>query len=144
MSAATQLSLLEGVQRLERPHKRVRPTSIAQYAVLRDSGTTAKRRNDVLRAVAAIRNATQRWPTACEVQEWMADSGDIPNDGNPNHVKPRLSELADGWTVTRVREVDGQKARVKEHVPCHILVRGPKRKSRVSGIAVLTWQVRER
>jgi hypothetical protein len=123
-----------------KPWKRVRPTSVAVYSALRDTGTLAKRRAAVLRAVAAIRNATQMWPTACEVQRWLAERGEIPNDGNPNHVKPRLSELADGWHSTRM--IDGKRLHVK--VYCDVLVRGPKRKSAVTNIAVLTWQVRAR
>lgn len=123
-----------------KPWKRVRPTSVAVYQHLRESGTLAKRRQAVLTAVAALRNATQQWPTACEVQDWLASRGDVPADGNPNHVKPRLTELADGWWVTRL--VEGRKTRV--HVPCDVLVRGAKRKSTVTGISVLTWQVRAR
>ena len=117
-----QLGLLDAVAREERPWKRVRPTSTAQYAALRDTGTLAKRRADVLRAIAAIRNATQEWPTACEVQAWLVERGDLPNDGNPNHVRPRCTELADTG----------------------VLVRGPKRRSQTSGITVLTWQVKAR
>jgi hypothetical protein len=120
--APQQLGLLDSVARVERPWKRVRPTSVAQYAHLRDTGTLAARRAVVLRAVAAIRNATQQWPTACEVHRWLEDRGEIPRDGNPNHSKPRLTELADTG----------------------VIVRGPKRKSRVSGITVLTWQVKGR
>lgn len=118
----TQLPLLADVERIERPWKRVRPTSRAIYAQMRDDGTLGRRRDDVLRAVAAMRNKTGRWPTACEVQYWLAARGDIPNDGNPNHVKPRLTELADRG----------------------VLQRGPKRQSQVSGLCVLTWQITSR
>lgn len=136
-----QLSLIPGLELGERrPWKRVRPTSIAQYAHLRDTGVAEQRRACVLRAVAAMRNATQVWPTACEVQAWLEERREIPDDGNPNHVKPRLSELADGWEVTRV--VDGRKVRVR--VGGGVLERGPKRKSQQSGIRVLTWQVKSR
>lgn len=139
-----QLSLLADVERRARaPWKRVRPTSVARYAVLRDSGRLATRRASVLRAVAAIRNATQQWPTACEVQVWLEVAGDIPKDGNPNHVRPRLTELADGWFVKRTMTVDGRRVVERVHVPCDVLVRGPKRKSHTSGISVITWCVRE-
>lgn len=118
----TQLSLLTSVTRVERPRKRVRQTSVAQYAHLRDTGTLARRRDSVLRAVAAIYNATQQWPTSCEVQRWLSERGEIPNDGNPNHTRPRCHELA----------------------AMGVLERGPKRQSKVTGISVLTWQVRSR
>ena len=118
----TQPGLFDAVRAERKPWKRVRQTSVQQYAHLRDTGTLAKRRSDVLRAVAAIYNATQQWPTSCEVQRWLSERGDIPNDGNPNHVRPRCHELAE----------------------LGVLERGPKRKSAVSGIVVLTWQVKQR
>lgn len=138
----TQPTLLDVAERqiADTPRKRVQATSAAQYQHLLETGTLAKRRMAVLRAVAALREQDGRWPTACEVQRHLADSGAIPNDGNPNHVKPRLSELADGWTVTK-RDTQGQP--VKVHVPCHVLVRGAKRKSDVTNISVITWQIRE-
>jgi hypothetical protein len=116
-----QLSLLASVERQERPHKRVRQTSIAQYAHLRDTRTLAKRRASVLKAVAALKNRTGVWPTSCEVQQWLVWQREIPADGNPNHVRPRLHELAEMGVIER----------------------GPKRPSRSSGLTVLTWQVRE-
>lgn len=119
---AEQLTLLADVARRERPYKRVRPTSVAQYAHLRDTGTLAKRRHAVLTAIGAIRNRTQQWPTACEVQAYLEKRQQIPNDGNPNHVKPRLTELAASG----------------------VLVRGLKRRSAVTGLTVLTWEVKSR
>src|SRR5690242_8476912 len=96
-----QLPLLADVQRRERPWKRVRPTSAGVYAHLRDTGTLAKRRHAVLTAIAAIRNATSQWPTACEVQAYLEARQQIPADGNPNHVKPRLTELAELGVIVR-------------------------------------------
>lgn len=140
-----QLSLLAGVRRTTRPKpwKRVRPTSVAVYAELRDSGKLAAGRNRALRAVSALKNSRGEWPTGCEVQAWLLERGEV-EDANPNRVKPRLSELADGWFVTLVRDVNGVKVKERVHVPCDVLVRGPKRKSRVSRIACITWQVKGR
>jgi hypothetical protein len=117
-----QPDLFGAIRRDCKPWKRVRQTSAAQYAHLRDTGTLAKRRDAVLRAVAAIYNATQEWPTSCEVQYWLAIRGELPQDGNPNHVRPRLTELA----------------------ALGVVERGPKRKSHVTDIVVLTWRVRSR
>lgn len=140
-----QLSLLAGVRREARPKpwKRVRPTSVAVYAELRDSGKLAAARNRALRAVAALKNSRGEWPTACEVQAWLLERKEV-EDANPNRVKPRLTELATGWHVTLVREVNGVKVKERVHVPCDVLEQGPKRKSRVSGISCITWQVKER
>lgn len=142
---ALQLDLLAGARREERPRpwKRVRPTSVAVYAELRDSGKLAECRQHVLRAVSALKNSRGEWPTACEVQDWLLDRGEL-EDANPNRVRPRLSELADGWDVVHVLEANGGKVRTKVHVECNVLERGPKRKSRISGITCITWRVRER
>ncbi len=104
------------------PRKRVQATSVAQYGQLLQSGQLAKRRSAVLACVAILRERTGAWPTACELHQELERAGEIPDDGNPNHTKPRLSELAD----------------------LGVLVRGPKRASRVSGLTVLTWEVRSR
>ncbi len=118
--------------------KRVRPTSAAIYELLQDKKILDIRRKRVLNACAAIRNASQRWPTSCEITQWLFERGRIPST-NPNIVKPRCSELSTGWDETR--EVDGQ--RVKVFVPCDIFERGRKRKSDITGHTVLTWQIRE-
>ena len=124
--------------------KRVRPTSAGLYAVLQDTGFLDMRRKRVLNAVAAIRNATQRWPSACEVIEWLYARKRIANT-NPNQVRPRLHEMSHGWEELRVtgEGPDGKPTREKVFVPCDILIAGPKRKSDVTGHTVLTWQVRE-
>lgn len=132
-----------GDVRPRRPWKRVKPTSVAVYGVLRETGALAETRALVLCAVAALKNAKGYWPTACEVHRYMRTRKQVI-DANPNRVKPRLSELADGWYVTVVREVDGRKEKHRVHVECDVLVRGPKRTSRVTGITCLTWQVKER
>ena len=142
-SATVLVTDAKGERRERRPWKRVRPTSVALYETLQDSGTTAEGRRRALNAVAALKNARGEWSTACEVRAFLLERGDIP-DNNPNRVFPRLNEMADGWDRWVTKDIDGQRTRVKEHVHCDVLVRGPKRKSRVSGITVITWQVKGR
>lgn len=122
--------------------KRVRPTSAFLYQIMQDTGLLDVRRRRVLNACAAIRNATQRWPTSCEILDWLVKRKRLTNS-NVNQVKPRCSELADGWTESRVVERDGVKVREDVFVPCDIFIRGPKRKSDITGHTVLTWQVKE-
>jgi hypothetical protein len=131
-----------GQVREVRPWKRVRPTSVATYAELRDTGKAAHERAKVLRCLAAYKNAVGRWPTRDELQADMVRRGEIPNDGNPNHVAPRLTELSCGWFVVRL--VDGVKQRV--HVPCDVVERGPKRQTSLKANTrrVYTWQIKER
>ncbi len=132
-----------GEVRERRPWKRVRPTSAALYAVLRDGGETAEGRRRVLRAIAALKNLRGFWPTGCEVLAWLLERGEIP-DNNPNRVLPRLNELADGWDRVVTQEINGERVRVKVHVHCDVLERRPKRKSLTSGITVITWAVKGR
>jgi hypothetical protein len=123
-----------------RAWKRVRATSAGLYAELKDSGYLGERRTRVLNALAAMRNATQRWSTACEILRYLHARGEIA-DLNPNHVRPRLTELSHGWyDVTTT--ADGERQRV--FTPCDIVIVGPKRKSDVSGHTVLTWEIRGR
>jgi hypothetical protein len=134
----------KGNVRLVRPWMVVRNTSVGLYEYLKDSGKLAEGRWVVLNAVAYLKNCRGYWPTGCEVLSWLFATGQIP-DMNPNHVKPRLNELADGWdhwVTTTV--INGVKVREKVHVHCDLLVRGPRRKSRVTGISCLTWEVRTR
>lgn len=102
--------------------KRVRSTSREQFNRLIDTGTLELRRAAVLKAIEAIYVARAEWPTACEIQRWLADRHLIPADGNPNHVRPRLCEMFD----------------------VGVLLHGDKRKSRETGITVLTWRVKPR
>lgn len=124
--------------------KRVRSTSAFLYQVLQDTGLLDVRRRRVLNACAAIRNKTQRWPTSCEILAWLVERKQLAND-NVNQVKPRCSELADGWTEHRVGvDNDGRPARLTVFVPCDIFERGPKRKSDITGHTALTWMIRGR
>lgn len=136
------VSAATGEVRERKPWKRVRPTSVATYAELRDNGQLAHDRAMVLRCLAALTNATGAWPTADELQDYMARTGEIPDDGNPNHVRPRLTELSCGWDATR--EINGVKTKV--HIHCDIVERGPKRSSRLKSTTrrVYTWQIKER
>lgn len=133
----------KGVEQLERPWMVVRNTSVGLYEYLKDSGTLAEWRWIALNAVAYLKNRRGYWPTACEVLAWLFATGQIP-DMNPNRVKPRLNELADGWNHWVKREINGVVVREKVHIHCDVVVRGPKRPSRVTGITVLTWGVRKR
>lgn len=133
----------KGHVRQVRPWMVVRPTSVGLYEYLKDSGRLAEGRWLALNAVAYLKNRRGYWPTGCEVRSWLFAIAELP-DMNPNRVLPRLAELADGWDVWITREINGAKYREKVHVHCDVLVRGPKRKSRVTGIACFTWQVRSR
>src|SRR5688572_23216163 len=133
----------KGTVRLVRPWMVVRNTSVGLYEYLKDSGTLAEWRWLALNAVAYLKNRRGYWPTACEVQWWLIATGQLP-DENPNRIKPRMNELADGWDHWIKREINGVKVREKVHVHCDVLVRGPKRPSRVTGITCFTWEVRVR
>lgn len=133
----------KGHVRQVRPWMVVRPTSVGLYEYLKDNGKLAEGRWLALNAVAYLKNRRGYWPTACEVQSWLIAIGEL-KDANPNRIKPRLNELADGWDNWVTNEINGVKVREKVHVHCDVLVRGPKRKSRVTGITCFTWQVRGR
>lgn len=122
--------------------KRVRQTSTGLYAMLQDTGILALRRKQVLNAVAAFRNRHQMWPINDEVQDWLVAAKLIADDGNPNYVRPRLTELSRGWHELRVTQVDGRRVTEKIFRPCDVLVAGPSRKNK-HGRGVTTWEVRE-
>jgi hypothetical protein len=91
----TQPSLLDAVARQERPRKRVRAVSRAQYAALRDGNQLSKRAADVLRELAAFYNRTAYWPTAAELTRWMFEHRDLPRDDS-RLIAPRLTEFSRG------------------------------------------------
>jgi hypothetical protein len=62
-------SLEPATVKREKVRKRVRPTSIAQYAEGRER--FKGRRGDVLRWLAAFYNRFQVWPTAAELGCWL-------------------------------------------------------------------------
>lgn len=117
----TQANLVDGGARDPgKPRKRVQETSAMQFEKLRQWGTLDKRNAQVFKAVKALSISGKGGPTSCEIQRYLATIGAIPNDGNPNHIRPTLTRLADDqW-----------------------LQRGPKRKSQVTGLTVLTWVVK--
>lgn len=118
----TQPSLLDLPPTPIRRAQHVQATSAAQYRALARRGTLATRQTVVLEAVAALRVEWDQWPTACEIQRWLEARLLIPPDGNPSHVRPRCFELAEMGHVTR----------------------GPKRRSRLTGITCLTWELADR
>jgi hypothetical protein len=91
----TQLGLLDVVARDERPRKRVRAVSKAQYAALRDGDRLSKRAADVLRELAAFYNRRAYWPTAAELTRWMFKHRDLPRDDS-RLIAPRLTEFSRG------------------------------------------------
>lgn len=144
--------------------KRVRPTSTGLYAFLQDSGYLAHGRKIVLNAVAALYNAKQQWPIADEIQAWLLERKQI-RDMNPNHVRPRLTDLSSGWEETpyqpcgeptksgkpcaaqslkngKCTKHGGDVKRDPVFVPCTILVAGEPREN-AHGIKCATWHVRE-
>jgi hypothetical protein len=146
--------------------KRVRPTSAGLYALLQDSGILALSRKRVLNAVAAFRNKKQLWPIADEVQAWLVAAKLIPADGNPNHVRPRLTELSSGWHEVRgpictASKRNGQPCTViastnglcanhggdtpiePTFVACDVLVAAPVKRPNGRGRNVTAWAVRE-
>lgn len=120
-----QLSLLDAVQRREKPYKRQRQTARAVYAVRRaaDKARAAAgeetREGQVLRVLAWHWNKTQCSPTARELFAWAVYHGEPLDD--INSVRPRLTALVESGLI----EVAG------------------KRVCAVSGKRVSTWRVRE-
>jgi hypothetical protein len=146
--------------------KRVRSTSTGLYALLQDTGVLALRRKQVLNAVAAFRNRWQIWPIADDVQAWLVAAGVIPNDGNPNYVRPRLTELSSGWfevrgpictdakrngdPCTRIASTNGKCAQhggaepiEPTFIACDVLVAAPATRENRHGRQVTAWAVRE-
>lgn len=103
----TQLELLHGIEREERPWKVVRRVSKQVYAYLRDSGIASRRTWQVVTALAYYRNRTQVWPTAAELARFMFERKRIARD-DTRLVAPRLTELVRGRVV---RLKDGTKVR---------------------------------
>jgi hypothetical protein len=93
-----QLSLLEGVERAERPWKVVRRVSKQVYAELRRSGGVARSTQRVITALAYYRNRTMTWPTPAELTKFMYDLKRIPKNES-RYVAPRLTELIRGAVV---------------------------------------------
>lgn len=121
----TQLSLLAGVEREERPWKVVRRVSRQVYAELRKSGAVARSTARVIVSLAWYRNSTQVWPTAAELTAFMFDKKRLPRN-DTKLVAPRLTELLKGKVIHRP---DGRKVRLGGGV----LTLGPVRKCRVTG-----------
>lgn len=135
----SQLSFLPDVAREERPWKRTTETSKAAVHAIEDAGEADRRRIVCLRALRAMWNRFQEWPTADELAAYLHGRHLVPSD-HRDEVAPRLNELADGWWVRR-KDHDGQVERVQ--VGGGEVERGAKRHSRISGRKVLTWRVRE-
>lgn len=92
----TQLSLLSVVERHERPRKRVRAVSKAQYAVLLETpGLLSAKRHHVLTAMAAYREVTTRWPTTSELVTFMVQRRELPR-ASSNLISGRVTELVNG------------------------------------------------
>lgn len=131
----TQLSLLAGVERVERPWKVVRQVSRQVYAELRRSGRVARRTQQVITALAYFRNRTQSWPTAAELAAFMHQHGRLPRPDS-RLVAPRLTELLRG-RVDRLK--DGTRVRRGGG----LLVLQPVRRCAVSGESAHPVAIRE-
>jgi hypothetical protein len=94
----TQLSLLNRVERDERPRKTVRKVSRQQYAVLRDTNVLPARRHAVLTALAHYYNARAQWPTTSELVRWMVDHQTLTLP-SANWISGRITELVTGRKV---------------------------------------------
>jgi hypothetical protein len=116
----TQPSLLDLAARVERPRKRVRQVSRQAYAEVRATNA-GRRRDDVLRCLAACFNETQTWPTDAELTYWMFQRKELPRE-DPNLVRPRRFELME----------------------MGLLEKGTARKCRVTGKTAHPWKIRER
>jgi len=95
----TQLGLLDAVVADERPRKRVRQVSKQAYAEVRATNA-GRRRDDVLRCLAACFNESQVWPTDAELTYWMHRRGELPRE-DPNLVRPRRFELMEMGLVEK-------------------------------------------
>lgn len=131
----TQLSLLTGAERQERPWKVVRAVSRQVYAELRKSGAVAKSTSRVLVALAWYRNSRQEWPTAAELTRFMFERKRLPRN-DTKLVAPRLTELLKGKAITRS---DGRKVRIGGG----LLTLGPARRCSVTGSKAHPVQIRE-
>lgn len=99
----TQLSLLAGAEREDKPRKRVRATSREAYRqrrtldVQREAEGKETASGRTLRLLAWHWNATQLSPTALELMEWARSKGERLFDANA--IRPRLTELIDSGLV---------------------------------------------
>lgn len=114
----TQLGLLDAVIREDKPRKRVRQVSRQAYAYVRATNQ-GRRRDDVLRNLAAYFNATQTWPTDAELTSWMFTRSELPRE-DPNLVRPRRFELME----------------------MGLLEKGTARPCRVTGKTAHPWRIR--
>lgn len=115
----TQLGLLDRVEQIEKPHKRVRGVSVEGYRRIntkpeKGESQAEARRQLCLRKLAAYRNLYQRWPTAAELVDWVAGLGELERN-DPNTLRPRVTELVDlgvcAYTGKRKCAVTNQTAR---------------------------------
>lgn len=135
-----QLSLLDAVQREQRPWKRTTGTSREAIRVVEAEGTAEFRREQILLAIRRIWNRTQQSPTADEIAADLFARKLIPDD-HPDYVKPRLSELKHGRTI----RVKGEGGVIQEkQIGGGLIEKAGKRKSARSGRMVHTWRVIER
>lgn len=131
----TQLSLLDGVAREDRPWKVVRKVSRQVYAELRRGGIVSRNTLRVLTALAWYRNSTQDWPTASELTRFMFQRKRLPRNDS-RIVAPRLTEMLRGRVV---RLEDGSKVRKGGGV----LTLLPTRRCRVTGAKAHPVCIRE-
>lgn len=122
----TQLSLLAGTEREDKPRKRVREVSREAYRQLRaldvelEAAGKETATGRTLRLLAWHWNAKQESPTALELMEWARSQGERLFDANA--IRPRLTELLDEGLVEATT----------------------KRPCRVSGRVAHTWRVTQR
>lgn len=127
-----QPSLLTGLERVERPRKRVRAVSKAQYAELRDTDRLSQGQHAVLTAIAAIYNATQTWPTRGEIACWMFEHGRLPRADHAL-IAPRLTELSRGVMNRKTRQYLGG----------GVIEPLPKRPCRIAQTTAHPWRIVE-
>jgi hypothetical protein len=130
-----QPSLLDRVERVERPRKRVRAVSKQVYAELRDTGRLVESNQKALTALAAYYNRFAVWPTTRELVQWMFEDGRLPAPSG-NLVSGRFTFLTYG--IKRTLK-DGTVIHEGGGV-CEFL---PKRTCRVSGKSAHPIRIRE-
>jgi hypothetical protein len=135
-----QVSLLDDVERVERPWKRTTGTSREAVRVFEASGDAETRRRQVTLVIRALCNRNGRPPTARDIAIECKARGYIRDD-HPDYVKPRISELYKGYWVT-VTGDDGLRARVLRGGG--LVEPAGKRKCSKTGKTVHTWRVVER
>ena len=101
----------------EKIRRRVRPTSVAQYADGRERFTG--RKADVLRWLAHYYNRFQHWPTSAELAYWWWFEG---SHGKPHldslilHVRRGLSDLQAAIGLVRAAKNGQRKCTVTERL----------------------------